>query len=1736
MVSTCPSLSALDLSDNEMHKLVEVPAQWFKLCDAIGNSSTLTDLNLNRNWLGPKGVHIAANQLRNMPNLLRLGLSFNEPGSEPALAEMLRAHKSLTSIELEEELDRHLPSRTKDDIGRALMDNPSRCLGFLHCNRFKLSESARTLTWPAGATTSDAVLLAGVLRTNTVLTTFNIAANASLENKGRSEIGAALLSNPNPSVAYCNDFGLAPGVTQCEFDLAKPELKEIDPFRLLAGCLRGNRTLTHLTLRQLRMEQLPSLALAFQGNSTMQKLEIISLSRSGGQAIAQLAVPEFNGNGSDGAKKHVDATKMCIEGALNRVACATIGMLITTNSVIECLDLSHTGLGNAIGSEAEGGHILFKPLCESKLCSLAEIVLDDVQLSDKAGGKLINALTAGLAAGDTGYEKVTALSLARNELGKQFTTALKQLLWSERAQCMLQTLNVSDNPALDGFDLAVALKRNDSLTAIDVRGVPGANMDDIYVAIGSHLLLDACTCRLGCFACDAFQMNTGLEELEYSCDGRATLDERTSSPPLAMGSKADPVISLLAGVLKFSTSLRRLTLAAGLTDAGASSLATAMRENKCLEHLDVSRADSVGTVGIEELSAALRLHPKLQSLTLDSKPLPVAQLVGGDDANPSLDVAGMGLGERSSFAMGALFAGNRLVSNVNVANNPIGARGIERLVRGLSDSPLKALNIARTGLQEADDTAISALTASLCRLGLMSELVLDENELSCSEATLAPICKLRQLRTLSLEKNKLSRIPNLIGTMLSLRKLRLFSNGLTELPASLCLLTALEVLDVHKNSITALPANIGKLTMLQKLDVSENRLVELPILICELSEDLALFVGRNPLEKPSIEQARQGIGAIRRFFNYTKKDATDAFDASTAAHDAMPSLLQAQTGESLRNRPTRSADGSSRHDWASPGGSILLFNCCNCPFVVAEGGDPSALAQEDDVKLIAVFNLQVVGRLKPLAASSSTGAERFSERVDFANEWLPWHDSNATAGEQRTLVVEARGRRKAGVMLIVRPWLAYGCSIGARLKVQSAYCTVTAICEDGRCEVVRDGTKVDQQLTSTDRVDPTPETVTRTSSFSYKNGQRLMLLQGGRFTDAVVDAWLGIRRGSRHTVRIVASDKAAAGGRADSPPPLGMSFRRRGSVGGPGRNHLEVDLNDLNHAKLLFPSVAKYEAALAAYLDSVATKNATVKDLSTELRLPSADQRVFLRPGSFSANTAGNGSAPDPKIIEVFETIDADGSGGIDAKELRQALKMLGINANLKDAQTIMAKYDSDHSKALGQPEFARLVQDLRNHLGKDLGALGALGGAAQTPDAAQQQHASAPAPDEAKTPTINALSLVDRLLAPETADAADAARLTVVRTYSQNEGDLLQVQLLHALARTVHFSTSSSNSRCVVPALLSMARLAEMSQDESRRTNPREMVLSTMALDHLGMTATPDMLRQATELHAVVVVADVRSDTDLAVFQDAPLCEELASYRLLIVAAADVLERAGTDALPASFRERCALYDVDGLGLHFGDAALENPLAKALFGRLAAGAMHFDHVSSLHLSTSQLGVEAMTALAKLLTADTCCLKRLDVSFTRIDARALVEALKTNGSLTALDVRKVPKMAAEYGVLGELLLAPGSKCRLGYLRCDAFELLEGEASLSLREAPIDKGAAQLLTGLLKTNNRTLRELDLAATGFEIDWATALITALPASGASLTALHLPYNPTSDPESQAVLHALVKEHDLKVALHF
>ena len=68
--------------------------------------------------------------------------------------------------------------------------------------------------------------------------------------------------------------------------------------------------------------------------------------------------------------------------------------------------------------------------------------------------------------------------------------------------------------------------------------------------------------------------------------------------------------------------------------------------------------------------------------------------------------------------------------------------------------------------------------------------------------------------------------------------------------------------------------------------------------------------------------------------------------------------------------------------------------------------------------------------------------------------------------------------------------------------------------------------------------------------------------------------------------------------------------------------------------------------------------------------------------------------------FQVFAQFDRDCSGAIDARELRDALRKLGVDMTVPDAQEMLDKYDADKSGTIELNEFRKLAEDLPSLIG----------------------------------------------------------------------------------------------------------------------------------------------------------------------------------------------------------------------------------------------------------------------------------------------------------------------------------------------------------------------------------------------------------------------------------------------------
>ena len=245
-------------------------------------------------------------------------------------------------------------------------------------------------------------------------------------------------------------------------------------------------------------------------------------------------------------------------------------------------------------------------------------------------------------------------------------------------------------------------------------------------------------------------------------------------------------------------------------------------------------------------------------------------------------------------------------------------------------------------------------------------------------------------------------------------------------------------------------------------------------------------------------------------------------------------------------------------------------------------------------------------------------------------------------------------------------------------------------------------------------------------------------------------------------------------------------------------------------------------------------------------------------------------------------------------------------------------------------------------------------------------------------------------------------------------------------------------------------------------------------------------------------------------------MLDELRTNRLILT-----VSGAGADdkvlPIPDAVADICdMLMSLCSVGLFMNECKLSDRLLVNLFRRVRSGKQeetsYYRLVHKLHVGSSEVGRAGIEELQELLKADDCTLQALDLSFTQVDGWALVNALKKNSSLTSLNLTSVPKMDAMYENISATLLAKDSVLRLGYLRCEAFDLAEGVKSLSLREEPILPVALRLLAALLRHNNK-LEELDLTAVDMEKDGATSLAAMLEFNQ-SLNKLMCAFNPALD----------------------
>ena len=81
--------------------------------------------------------------------------------------------------------------------------------------------------------------------------------------------------------------------------------------------------------------------------------------------------------------------------------------------------------------------------------------------------------------------------------------------------------------------------------------------------------------------------------------------------------------------------------------------------------------------------------------------------------------------------------------------------------------------------------------------------------------------------------------------------------------------------------------------------------------------------------------------------------------------------------------------------------------------------------------------------------------------------------------------------------------------------------------------------------------------------------------------------------------------------------------------------------------------------------------------------------------GGLNEWNAANMPDVDPSIVATFNYFDANGSGFLDYRELRNALHHYGIDVDAKQAAEMVMRYDDQPDGKMELGEFAELVRDV---------------------------------------------------------------------------------------------------------------------------------------------------------------------------------------------------------------------------------------------------------------------------------------------------------------------------------------------------------------------------------------------------------------------------------------------------------
>ena len=888
LINVGTSITTLLLANNQLGKLDWRKQQFTR---ALSGSESLTMLNLRNNNLESTGVRMVCSALLTCKNLKTLDISYNRPFREPALPLLLRNHPNLTDVGIIEEGKGKLDPRAKIIIGQALTERANPRMFAIQNDVFQVHRDTTSVDWPATAEHGDVLMLAGILQTNTSLTSFSFRPD-NLNDDDQEILGQALLKHRAGRLGYAPNFGLHPpkeeappspppleeskvaraaraaspparggkggkpgggeeaakadageeavAKTSMSYDVKNREvIRSARSFVLLAGILKGNRVVTSLTFKSLDLNHVPHLGASLRCNDTLKELKLIRergrvvtldvQKLTGRQPKANINLcPSLGATGSD-AESSEEPDKELDKELLDRVCVALVGDLLAENQTTHTLRLNP-------GTGTEGGMVV-QYLDAAKKSALRTLDLNGIKLGDRGAPELFQRLQVGMCS------MLTALTLRSNNLTDANLDSLVTALASDH--CALTSLDLSDNPSVSSELLLKALMGNRTLTSLSLCGCPKLTED--VEKIGLFLGHEMCSCPVGFININLPEGGRDKEVKKNEKKVGEVFSITESDVEVAITNPR--ALDLFVGLLRWNRLIRKVDLSAVLVE-NAKAIEFALNTNQVLEELDISRNSLHAEREANAIISGVSSSTSLKLIALDGKPLPINQL-RGENAQQQVDFSEYSLDILSARVVASLLGSNTSLVQLFMQSNHLCAVGVEALASSLAHSPardtLKVLDLSRNSIGSTEEAALKEGKDSKEakeKQAQGGEVEEGFNKKLGIAGIFAALGELTNLENLLLDENELESI-SCLHQLKNLRRLSLRANKLRSLPNEMGILKTLQDLMLADNQITRLPRHIGGLRSIQRLDLKGNDLAALPAAVGKLTSLKTLDISDN---------------------------------------------------------------------------------------------------------------------------------------------------------------------------------------------------------------------------------------------------------------------------------------------------------------------------------------------------------------------------------------------------------------------------------------------------------------------------------------------------------------------------------------------------------------------------------------------------------------------------------------------------------------------------------------------------------------------------------------------------------------------------------------------------------------------------------------------------------------------------------------------------------------------------